>query len=218
MIDRNLKKDIIYLGDSHSVMEMGKCLLKRMIGYFDSKNIRSDIYFYAITGCTFLDWFNEKQWVYRIANYTYTPETHGVKSTEAVNISIWNKIHFTNPQILILALGSNDFLINGDHFSEYLSEVENKLDLILERFKEIQIVWILPPEFPFFPKFDLLRKALRHMLSTKARVDIVDLKGHFPDQEDQIHFNKVKGNIFGEQIYLNLELILDKVTSRWKVL
>ncbi len=214
MIDRNRKIDLIYLGDSHSVMEMGKCLLKRINEYFSSRNIKSDIHFYAVTGCTFLDWFSENQSVHQIANYIYTPKIRGVKSTEAVNISIWNEINFINPQILFLALGSNDFLMHKDHFSAYLLLVENKLDLILERFREIQIVWILPPEFPLFPSFDSLRKSLKQMLSSKPRVEILDLGGHFPDQEDQIHFNKDKGKFFGEQIYLKLEFILEKLTCR----
>jgi hypothetical protein len=205
MKNKTLKK-ILFLGDSHCVMTMGQVIVEKINENYE--NADSQLYFYAVSGASFLDWFQAKQNIFQIRNSQKIPGKAIEISTNPISIDFLKELETLHPEILILALGTNDLIIHQDDLDNYLTSLDRGLKQIAQKYKKLSIIWIMPPEFIETVVMPSSRRKLGQVLQNNNKIQLVDILGFFPDQQDQIHFNKSKATQFAIKIFEKLKIIL----------
>lgn len=195
---------ILYFGDSHSVMTMGKTLLDFFPKLFS--DFQNQSYFYAVSGATFKDWISGEVAKLQIKNLSKLPAQAYKESQDSISLRIMDEVHEKKPDILFLALGTNDLLKESTSWEGYLSFVRQNLEKLYLQY-HMQIVWIMPPELSSQVLEGQLRVELLKMLSSLKFIEIINVEKIIPDQQDQIHFNKLKATEFAQEIIKQLEAI-----------
>lgn len=195
---------VLYFGDSHSVMTMGKTLLQNMPKIF--LNFENQAFFYAVSGATFKDWYTGNVQNLTIKNLYKAPGFSYLESTEAIVKVLPEEVKTIQPDVLILALGTNDILANAINFQEHLMMIKVSLEKLFVE-NHLQIIWIMPPEFHPEIIEGRLRLELMRMLKELKFVEVINVEKILPDQLDKIHFNKEKAKLFANEILKKLEAI-----------
>lgn len=195
---------ILYFGDSHSVMTMGKLLLDFFQKLFN--DFENQSFFYAASGATFKDWINGDVTKLRIRNLSKTPSKIFQEGQEPISVTILDQVESHRPDILFIALGTNDLLKEASTWESYLSFVQHNLEKLYLQY-HMQIVWIMPPELSHQVIKGKYRSELLKMLSSLKFVEIINVEKIIPDQQDQIHFNKLKATEFAQEVFKQLEAI-----------
>ncbi len=128
---------ILYLGDSHSVTSFGQNILQKLLT--DYPELEGKIHFYAVSGSCLLDWLQSNVHHYQIKNFVKTPFQIASLSEQALHFE-WNSISQIQPDILILALGTNDIR------NQQSTEVFSLLQIQLKSLRTIRkVIWLAPP-------------------------------------------------------------------------
>lgn len=199
-------KRTLFLGDSHCVMTMGQVIIEKINENYE--NTDSQLYFYAVSGSSFLDWFQAKQNIFQIRNLKKIPGKAIEVSSDSINIDFQKELKTLQPELLILALGTNDLIVHQNDLDNYLSIVDQGLKEIVQKYKDLSIIWIMPPEFIETIVMPSSRKKLGQVLRNNNKIQLIDILGFFPDQQDQVHFNKSIATQFAIKIFEKLKIVL----------
>lgn len=196
---------ILYFGDSHSVMTMGKTLLESFPSLFN--DFENQAYFYAVSGATFRDWLTGDVQKLKIKNSSKLPGSSYKEGAEPIDKSLFATVREVQPDVLILALGTNDLLQENIDFLEYLSLVKYNLEKLFLEQPSLQVIWIMPPELNPEVCGNQSRAKLLEMLRGLKFVEVVNVEKILPDQKDQIHFHISQAKLFAAEILKQLEAI-----------
>lgn len=159
---------ILYLGDSHSVTSFGQNILQKLLT--DYPDLEGKIHFYAVSGSCLLDWLQSNVHHYQIKNFAKTPYQIASLSEQSLHFE-WNSISQIQPDILILALGTNDIR------TQQSAEVFSLLQIQLKPFHSIKkVIWLAPP---------LLQ--LSSLQLSNVQPSALHLEGHCKNKSDIIN-------------------------------
>ena len=128
---------ILYLGDSHSVTSFGQNILQKLLT--DYPDLEGSIHFYAVSGSCLMDWLQSNVHHYQIKNFVKTPFQLASLSEQALHFE-WSSISQIQPDILILALGTNDIR------TQQSTEAFSLLQIQLKSLRSVKkVIWIAPP-------------------------------------------------------------------------
>lgn len=195
---------ILYFGDSHSVMTMGKQLLEFFPKIFS--DFENQSFFYAVSGSTFKDWLSGDVEKLQIKNLSKIPGQSYKEGQEPISLKMMEEVERTKPDILFLALGTNDLLKESSNWQNYLAFIRQNLEKLYLQY-HMQIVWIMPPELSPEVLTGHYRSELLKMLSGLKFIEIINVEKIIPDQQDKIHFNKLKATEFAQEVFMQLEAI-----------
>lgn len=188
---------ILYIGDSHSAMTMGKSLLK--VWGQRSPESFDHLCYYAVSGSTFRDWQTGSLQHLTIKNLKKEPFSSVQENSGAFFVSLEKLLESHSPELVIIALGTNDLLKFQMGFEDYLQEVRKEL---LNRHQSfgVSFLWVMPPTLPKNLDPEQKRSKLLSALKDLSCVQVVNIDSILPDQEDGYHFHKERGLEFSQAL------------------
>lgn len=188
---------VCYIGDSHSVMSMGRNLLE--VWQKRSPESFQQLSFYAVSGSTFQDWQTGRLQHLRIKNLRKEPLSQTLLEPEVLGTSLAEILEKEKPQLLILALGTNDLLKFQAHFESYLLDLQRQLKALSQLFG-IPFLWVMPPVLAKDLDPGQMRAKLLNGLRSLSFVELIDIDRIFPDQKDGYHFHKDRALEFSQEL------------------
>lgn len=197
--------NILYIGDSHSVTTVGQVLLR----FFTHESSIDDAYlfYYGISGSCFTDWFNSNLSHFQIKNLTKLPKQEISITAEPIHLNFEFMLEQVNPRTIIFSLGTNDMVYHYENFGQQLNKIEEGFQRLHEKYPEIKLIWLMPPEFSRDLEISSLRSEFKNRLEKNLFLNIINVTGFIPDQEDKVHFNKEMALKYAEALVAMLKKI-----------